>query len=120
MDDAIFHLALPDDWRAADGGTPYTVSTRGLDLAEVGFIHCSTLGQLEGVANGFYADVDELVVLTIDPDLLDVDVRWEPPAPGLEERFPHVYGPLPQRAVVATRTWRRGSDGWAIADLGGR
>ena len=34
------------------------------------------------------------MLLEIDTDLLDVPVVEEPPAPGVEETFPHIYGPL--------------------------
>ena len=44
---------------------------------------------------------EPLVLLEIDSDLLDVPVVEEPPAPGVEETFPHIYGPLEPAAVVA-------------------
>lgn len=37
----IFHIADPDEWKAARATGAYTRSTRGQSLAEVGFIHCS-------------------------------------------------------------------------------
>jgi uncharacterized protein (DUF952 family) len=117
MPEPIFHLALAEHWDTARPPTVYTVSTRGLELADVGFIHCSTRHQLEVVANGFYSDVDELIVLTIDPDAVDADVRWEPPTPGADDRYPHIYGPLPAAAVLDARPWRRAGRGWSLADL---
>lgn len=117
MADHIFHMALPSDWDAAQNSDPYRVSTRGMSLDEVGFIHCSQRHQLEEVANGFYADVDEVVVLTVDPDRVGSEVWWEPPAPEVDEIFPHIYGPLPTAAVVETTPWRRGDDGWTLNDL---
>ena len=92
----ILHVALPDDWRAA--GDDYRISTRGLTLDDEGFIHCSYEHQLQGVLDAFYADVDEVVILTIDPTGLDV--RDEPPAEGVEEKFPHICGPIPRSAVI--------------------
>jgi uncharacterized protein (DUF952 family) len=97
----IFHLALARDWEAAQRAGTYTVSTRGRSLAEVGFIHASRADQWTGVRDRFYADVTEpMVLLRIDPALLDVPVVEEPPGPGASETFPHIYGPLPVRAVV--------------------
>lgn len=97
----IFHLALLRDWEEAQRAGAYTVSTRGQSLAEVGFIHASRADQWTGVRDRFYADVTEpMVLLQIDPALLDVPVVEEPPAPGMTETFPHVYGPLPVGAVV--------------------
>jgi glutathione S-transferase len=100
LPDPIYHLALPDDWAEAVAAGRYTVSTRGSTLDAVGFIHCSTASQIGGVFDRFYRDVADLLVLTIDPRRLDADVRYEPPAPGIDECFPHVYGPIPIEAVV--------------------
>jgi glutathione S-transferase len=93
--------------RGKEGGR-YEVSTRGATLADVGFIHASYEHQLEGVANRFYADVDELVLLTIDRQAVGAPVVDEPVPTG--EEFPHIYGPLSVEAVVDTTLWRRESD----------
>lgn len=96
----IFHLAFVADWDAAKAAGEYTISTRGASLADVGFIHASTDEQWRGVRDRFYAEVPaaDLVLLSIDP--AGLDVRYEPPAPGVDELFPHIYGPLPVSAVV--------------------
>lgn len=104
--DAIWHAALPDDWADARRHGEYRVSTRGVTLEQEGFIHCSRWHQIEGVVERFYADVPELVLLTIDPARLDAPVVDEPPADGIAELFPHVYGPIPVSAVTEARTWR--------------
>jgi uncharacterized protein (DUF952 family) len=97
----IFHLATRADWRNATRTGSYRTSTRGRTLAEEGFIHASRAGQVTGVAQAFYADVDEpLVLLQIDPALLGSKVRLERPV-GSDEDFPHIYGPIPTGAVVA-------------------
>ena len=98
----IFHLALTTDWAAAQRAGEYTVSTRGRDLGDVGFVHCSTAAQWPVVRSRFYADLPdaELVLLTIDPARLGTEVRFEPGEPGSNDLFPHVYGPVPVRAVV--------------------
>ena len=96
----IFHLALPDDWHAARRVGRYEISTRGRTLADEGFVHCSFEHQVAGTAQRFYADVDGLVLLTVDPDLLGAPVIVETAVAGGEE-FPHVYGPIPIDAVVS-------------------
>ncbi|AJR18335.1 DUF952 domain-containing protein [Pimelobacter simplex] len=97
----IFHLALASEWAAAQQTGAYTTSTLGRTLADEGFIHASRADQWTGVRDRFYADVTEpLVLLHIDTDLLDVPVVDEPPAPGMTETFPHIYGRLPVSAVV--------------------
>lgn len=109
--DELLHLALPDDWTTARDAGEYRVSTRGRTLDEEGFIHCSYPSQLEGVANRFYADLIEVVILRIDPELLDAEIRVEPAAEGIDELFPHVYGPIPTSAVIASTWWDRDEDG---------
>ncbi len=106
-DDPIFHLALPDDWAAAFTTGEYTMSTRGVTLEQEGFIHCSTRDQLVGTANLFYGDVEQLVVLRIDPRLVPSRIVFEPPAPGADAVFPHIYGPLPVTAVDVATPWVR-------------
>ncbi|MDH2425912.1 DUF952 domain-containing protein [Sphaerisporangium sp. TRM90804] len=104
----ILHLALAGDWEAAQAGGEYRVSTIGRTLEQEGFIHaCSDLAQLRGVAERYYADVAEpLVVLTVDEGLLGSPVALEVP-PGAAEAFPHVYGPIPVPAVVSVEPFRR-------------
>lgn len=97
----IFHLALASDWAAAQAAGAYAISTRGRTLAEEGFIHASRADQWTGVRDRFYADVTEpLLLLQIDTERLDVPLVEEPPAPGVTETFPHIYGPLRVDAVV--------------------
>lgn len=100
----IYHLAFAADWREAQRAGEYRVSTRGRSLEEEGFIHCSRADQVAGVASRFYAGLDGLVLLTIDPDRLTSEVRYEA-APGSDELFPHVYGPIDVDAVVRVQAW---------------
>jgi uncharacterized protein (DUF952 family) len=108
----IWHLALATDWEAARARRAYAVSTRGLTLEQVGFIHCSYAHQVAGVVALSYADeTAPLTLLGIDPDRLmaaGIDVRAEPgdPAHPDGERFPHVYGAIPQGAVAETHEAR--------------
>lgn len=102
-----YHLALVQDWDKA--GARYEVSTRGRTLSEVGYIHLSLAHQVDEVGSAYYADcADSVLLLTIDPKLLDDAVRLEPPTPEAAELFPHLYGPLPRAAVVEVRQWKVG------------
>jgi len=98
----ILHVAHRSDWERARRDGRYTVSTRGRDLDEVGFIHGSTAAQVSGVAERFYSDDPEpLVVLVIDVDLVRADgtgVRFEDGGDGQD--YPHVYGPVLPSHVV--------------------
>jgi uncharacterized protein (DUF952 family) len=96
----IFHVTEASRWQQSLRDGVHTGSTRGVELAEQGFIHCSTAAQWPGVITRFYAGVPDLVLLHIDETLLDVPLRYEGVAAGAEE-FPHVYGPIDLTAVVA-------------------
>lgn len=102
----IFHLALEPAWADAQSSGTYTVSTLGLDLADVGFIHCAQADQVPGVYERFYTDVTEqLLLLTIDTDRLTSPWQLDD-VPGEPLPFPHVYGPLNVDAVVSAEPFR--------------
>ena len=105
----VFHVALAADWAAAREAGDYRVSSLGRTLEEEGFLHASYAHQWAGVLAAYYSEVQEpLVLLEIDPDLLDVPLVVEAPAgsePGAAE-FPHLYGPLAVDAVVAVTPLR--------------
>jgi uncharacterized protein (DUF952 family) len=100
----IYHLVPRPVWEKALPG-PYQADS----LAGEGFIHCSYQSQVARVANLFYADQTDLLLLCIDADRLTSPVRDEDAGTG--ERFPHVYGPIHAEAVVEVRELRRGPDG---------
>lgn len=106
----LFHAALPGEWAAAQVAGVYDRSTRGRSVAEEGFIHASYENQVERVVNSFYADLDELVLLEIDRERLDVEVKDESPTGDpADEHFPHLYGALSVAAVAEARPWYRES-----------
>ena len=97
----IYHIATRADWARAQRDGEYATSTIGRSLADEGFIHASQASQVADVANRFYRGVpDELVLLVIDPGLLDAPVRLEPAG---DEFFPHIYGPIQPSAVIDVR-----------------
>jgi glutathione S-transferase len=118
----IHHIARRREWEDATAAGEYRWSTRGLTLDEVGFVHCARASQVAGVAERFYRDEREaLVVLTIDVDRLGGEVVDEPAlGPDAEggERFPHVYGPIPVHAVVAVQPLSREPTGAFVLPAG--
>jgi uncharacterized protein (DUF952 family)/RimJ/RimL family protein N-acetyltransferase len=94
--DWIVHLCTSQAWQAAQTVGAY----RAESLASEGFIHCSRPGQMLAVANAFYRGQPDLVLLWIDPLLIEAEVRWEQVG---EQVFPHLYGPLNLDAVAAVR-----------------
>ncbi|MGZ4467902.1 MAG: DUF952 domain-containing protein [Nocardioidaceae bacterium] len=98
----IFHLTTPAEWEAAQEKGVYTLSTRGVTLAEEGYIHCSEQEQIEGVRKRSYADVPDVLILVIDTDKLASPWRTEQLS-GADQPYPHIYGPLNLDAVVDVR-----------------
>ncbi|WP_033292066.1 DUF952 domain-containing protein [Amycolatopsis jejuensis] len=105
----ILHICTRDEWAAVPDGGEY----RAPSLDDAGFIHCSDPGTVALPANALYRGQAGLVLLEVDPALVDAPVRWEngvPPDPrGI--LFPHVYGPIPRNAVVAVHDFPTDPDG---------
>lgn len=93
----IYHLTTAGAWTEARAAGEY----RPASLDDEGFIHLSNREQVRRTFEKFYRHVPELVVLTVEVDRLGPGaVVDEPGDPGSDERFPHLYGPLPATAVV--------------------
>jgi uncharacterized protein (DUF952 family) len=91
----IFHITSRAAWLAAQATGSYAADS----LASEGFVHCSEAHQYVWVANRRFRGRDDLVLLHVDPRRLDAEVRYEN-LEGGEQLFPHVYGPIPARAVI--------------------
>ena len=89
----IFHITQRQQWDSAQVIGSY----RGDTLDTEGFIHCSKLEQVVGVANRFYAEQSGLVLLSLAIALLQAELCYES-ADG--DDFPHLYGALNLDAVV--------------------
>lgn len=94
----IFHITDTATWADSQHRGFHTGSTRGVDLAEEGYIHCSTAQQWPGVVERFYRGDADLLLLHIDEQLLSAPLVYEQ-LPGAPEPFPHVYGPIDLDAV---------------------
>jgi len=100
---ALFHLALIEDWEEACNQGVYQCSTRGLNLKKIGFIHLSYQHQLKSTYNQFYRDIGPVFSLKLNPEELTMPLRAEPSSEG--ELFPHLFGALPLRAVELVETY---------------
>ena len=117
----ILHAALPADWSTARDNGSYDVSTRGVSLAEAGFVHACTTAQLPGVLHRFYPDVEALDLLVIDVERLEhegASVAWEAVEGADDGPYPHVYGVVPVVAVVQVlRLQHEPGTPWPLPDL---
>lgn len=89
----ILHITQTVEWEQAKATGIYYNST----LDSEGFIHCSTIPQVEKTANNFFANQTGLVLLCINSEKVQAEIKYE--AVG-EEKFPHIYGALNIDAVV--------------------
>jgi uncharacterized protein (DUF952 family) len=107
----FYHLTTAREWEDGRTAGAYTTSTRGRTLEQQGFLHGSGAAQVASVANSFYTDAGELlVVLVIDSERLTSPWQYDD-VPGQPERYPHIYGPLNPEAVVAVLPLESGPDG---------
>ena len=100
----IVHICEREAWEAAQESREY----RPASLEAPGFIHCSRPEQVLDVANRFYRDAPELLLLWIDPQKVKAEIRWEA-ADG--DTFPHIYGPLDIEAVTVVTALIPDEDG---------
>jgi uncharacterized protein (DUF952 family) len=87
-----------------------TTAYRPAGFEEDGFIHCSTASQVMRVAQGLFRGRRDLVLVRIDPDVLESEVRMEN-LEGGGELFPHIYGELDLSAVTGVEALIVGPDG---------
>lgn len=107
----IFHIVAPATWAEAERAGTYVPA--GYEAG--GFVHFSFADQVEGVANAVYRDEPDLVVVEVESESVPADLRVED-SYGAGEEFPHVYGPIPTAAAVATYPLTRTSDGrWTFS-----
>ena len=102
----LFHICSAADWKVGQAGGAYTAAS----LNTEGFIHCSLVSQILGVANNIYMGQTELVLLVIDSTVLTESLTYEDSYDHGQE-FPHVYGPINLDAVVDVVDFPAGADG---------
>jgi uncharacterized protein (DUF952 family) len=74
-----------------------------------GFIHFSAAHQVVETAEKHYAGQGDLFLLWVDGDALGAALKWE--VSRGDDRFPHLYAPLPISAVLRAEPLPLGSDG---------
>ena len=102
----IFHITRRHDWdRAKQAGTYEAPS-----LASEGFIHCSTSDQVIRTANRLFRGQTGLVLLEVNTDRVDAEIKYEN-CEGGQENFPHIYGPLDPVSVIRVMAFEPSEDG---------
>jgi len=90
----IYHITTRTAWDAAKQTGRYSADS----LSSEGFIHASTRTQVLTTAERYYAGQHGLVLLEIDAECIQPEVRYEVSTGG--ELFPHIYGALNTSAVL--------------------
>jgi uncharacterized protein (DUF952 family) len=101
----IYHITRKNEMKILDG-EEYTGDT----LKTEGFIHCSTLNQVIGVADLRFKGQTDLVLLCIETDLVKPEIRYEN-LEGGKKLFPHIYGALNSDAIRKLVYLTPGNDG---------
>ncbi len=101
----ILHITQRAEWERAVASGFY----HGDTLATEGFIHCSTPAQVVRVANFRFAGQPGLVLLCIQTERVEAEIRFE--ASEGDELFPHIYGPLNVTAVSLVLDFPPSADG---------
>jgi len=102
----LFHITTAVEAAAARTSGEYRPSAFGRE----GFIHCSFERQVLATAARIFHGRQGLVLLEIDSGYLECGVVEEN-LEGGSELYPHVYGPLPMRAVRAVHPFPPRADG---------
>jgi GrpB-like predicted nucleotidyltransferase (UPF0157 family)/uncharacterized protein (DUF952 family) len=102
----IYHITTQQQAADAQASGQYTPIAFGRD----GFIHCSYVSQIPGVANANFHGQRDLVLLEIRRESLTCRVTDEN-LEGGHELFPHIYGVLPWSTVMAVVQFPLQEDG---------
>jgi uncharacterized protein (DUF952 family) len=111
--DVVYNLLPKADWERAQDAGVY----RPADFTKDGFIHCSKVDQVVKVANAYYSGESDLYLLTIAVDRVGAEIRYEDLL-GEGEKFPHIYGPLELKAVIAVSALEEDEQGQFILPTG--
>lgn len=94
----IYHICSKLDWDNQASNDFYIHPSLKLE----GFIHCSTKTQIDGVLNRYFKGVENLVILTIDVNLLTSKLVFEKSTNN--ELFPHVYDVINRDSIISFET----------------
>jgi uncharacterized protein (DUF952 family) len=101
----ILHITQLQAWETAKNLGTYRSNT----LDTEGFMHCSTTTQVIGSANRFFKNQTDLVILVIDIDRIQAEIRYE--GGVASNLFPHIYGELNLDAVIQVIDFEAAANG---------
>jgi uncharacterized protein (DUF952 family) len=115
----IYHIVKEKDYLPFIKGDSYIP----FNFDETGFVHCALEASVVPVANDYYSNVeDKLLLLKIDPLKLKSQTKYESAAlvkgAGIHHLntspvFPHVYGPIDNSSVEGIGEILKEKNGYA-------
>jgi len=102
----ILHITKYEQWIREKETGKY----KGDTLDSQGFIHCSTKEQILRIANSLFKNQKGLVLIVIDSNKVNSEIRYEN-LEGGSELFPHIYGPLNIDTVINVLKFESEIDG---------
>ena len=105
-DTTIYKICDAALWRTAEAAKAF----RGAGIDEQdGYIHFSTVGQVEETVAKHFAGAADLVLVAVEAARLGPALKWEPSRGGA--LFPHLYGVLRLDQVRWVKPLPLGPDG---------
>ncbi|MDX1682346.1 MAG: DUF952 domain-containing protein [Phycisphaeraceae bacterium] len=102
----IFHIASRGQWRASAETGQYAPPEFNAD----GFVVCSFVDDVADVANAYFQDQTDLVLLRINQEKTGKPVRLESIDPEMKS-LPCIFGAVPVEAVTGVFTLSAGPGG---------
>ncbi len=99
MKNWVFKILRPGEWQPNQNSRAYTGAP--VDVAD-GYIHFSTIDQLQETADKYFSDQPAVHVIAFSANAWADGLRWEPSRGS--QMFPHLYRPLDM--TLAAKSWR--------------
>ena len=97
----VYKILTTSQWEAIQQNGFTSEFASELDKRD-GYIHLSQSHQVAPIAQKYFSNMTDGVLLKIDFAKIQPLVKWEPNSKG--EDFPHVYGELPKEAIIHQHT----------------
>jgi uncharacterized protein (DUF952 family) len=118
----IYHIVKEQEYK--DNQKEQIYKPESLD--QVGFVHCSMESSVIPIANDYFGNIEEqLLLLRIDPQKLISETKYEEAIPEKDvntsyissaQVFPHIYGPINLSAINGIGKLKKDPSGYIWHD----
>ncbi|MEY4874892.1 MAG: hypothetical protein RL708_41 [Bacteroidota bacterium] len=95
----IFHITTKQQWEKFANEIFYFPDA----YQQEGFIHASTIKQLEATAHRYYAAENEIILLHIDANAIKENIKYEW-ANSVQDYFPHIYSAIQKENILEVQS----------------